>query len=321
MFSSIGESNYAASPSSINESNFSNLKINKPKCLNPFINNTLFSNFNKTQTESSSIKANSSRPELNKDNEKKESSSFVTTSSVNPVIFSTSVNKNSSMKKNLNIDVSSQPTYNYFSKNVAHNHPQTTLASSSLNKLTPSRISPLNNYSQPNLNEKKDSFTENKPIIKNLTNTTDSRKEIINSFNKHENTIGLKSNSFVGVLPNSRMSPSNKTLYHNSFATPYERKHDLPNSGVVIPNKEPTKFSVKKNGMVKAYAANTNQGIVRNYNEDRVSIILNIMKPNNRGEENWPKCSFFGVYDGHGGTLCADYLRDLLHQYVINTLI
>ena len=68
--------------------------------------------------------------------------------------------------------------------------------------------------------------------------------------------------------------------------------------------------------MVKAYAANTNQGIVRNYNEDRVSIILNIMKPNNRGEENWPKCSFFGVYDGHGGTLCADYLRDLLHQYV-----
>ena len=83
-----------------------------------------------------------------------------------------------------------------------------------------------------------------------------------------------------------------------------------------MPNQEPTKFSVKKNGVVKAYAANTNQGIVRHYNEDRVSIILNIMKPNNRGEENWPKCSFFGVYDGHGGTLCADYLRDLLHQYV-----
>jgi protein phosphatase 2C family protein 2/3 len=55
----------------------------------------------------------------------------------------------------------------------------------------------------------------------------------------------------------------------------------------------------------------------RNYNEDRVSIILNILKPPSRSDENWPKCSFFGVYDGHGGSNCADYLRDNLHQFVI----
>lgn len=61
------------------------------------------------------------------------------------------------------------------------------------------------------------------------------------------------------------------------------------------------------------YAANTNQGLVRNYNEDRVSIILNIMKPASRANEQWPKCSFFGVYDGHGGVNCADFLRDNLH--------
>jgi protein phosphatase 2C family protein 2/3 len=48
-----------------------------------------------------------------------------------------------------------------------------------------------------------------------------------------------------------------------------------------------------------------------------VSIILNILKPPSRSEENWPKCSFFGVYDGHGGANCADYLRDNLHQFVI----
>jgi len=84
-----------------------------------------------------------------------------------------------------------------------------------------------------------------------------------------------------------------------------------------IPNHEPTKCSIKRNGIVKAYAANTNQGIVRNYNEDRVSIILNIMKPASRMNEDWPKCSFFGVYDGHGGVSCADFLRDNLHQYVI----
>jgi protein phosphatase 2C family protein 2/3 len=74
---------------------------------------------------------------------------------------------------------------------------------------------------------------------------------------------------------------------------------------------------VKAAGAVRAYAANTNQGLYRNYNEDRVSIILNIVKPPSRSAETWPKCSFFGVYDGHGGSACADYLRDNLHQFVI----
>ena len=68
---------------------------------------------------------------------------------------------------------------------------------------------------------------------------------------------------------------------------------------------------------MRAYAANTNQGLVRNYNEDRVSIILNIVKPEHRQHENWPKCSYFGVYDGHGGSACAEFLRDNLHHFVI----
>lgn len=59
----------------------------------------------------------------------------------------------------------------------------------------------------------------------------------------------------------------------------------------------------------------------RNYNEDRVAIILNIMCPKNKKlavNEEWPNCSFFGVYDGHGGHSCADFLRDYLHQLVSN---
>ena len=34
-------------------------------------------------------------------------------------------------------------------------------------------------------------------------------------------------------------------------------------------------------------------------------------------QENWPKCSFFGLYDGHGGSGCSDFLRDNLHLFVI----
>jgi len=51
-----------------------------------------------------------------------------------------------------------------------------------------------------------------------------------------------------------------------------------------------------------------------------VSIILNIIKPNTFTEGYWPKCSFFGIYDGHGGSSCADFLRDNLHQSVIKII-
>jgi protein phosphatase 2C family protein 2/3 len=82
---------------------------------------------------------------------------------------------------------------------------------------------------------------------------------------------------------------------------------------VMLPNYESSKCSTRRNGSVRAYAANTNQGIIRDYNEDRVSIILNIMKPQGKKCDVWPKCSFFGVFDGHGGASCADFLRDNLH--------
>ena len=87
-----------------------------------------------------------------------------------------------------------------------------------------------------------------------------------------------------------------------------------------MPDYQSAKFSAKRNGIVAAYGANTNQGIVRNYNEDRVAIILNIMRPKSKPPkpgQTWPKCSFFGVYDGHGGNSCADFLRDYLHQFII----
>lgn len=42
------------------------------------------------------------------------------------------------------------------------------------------------------------------------------------------------------------------------------------------------------------------------------------MKPENKtGSEPWPRCSFFGIFDGHGGNSCADFLRDRLHTFVV----
>ena len=79
---------------------------------------------------------------------------------------------------------------------------------------------------------------------------------------------------------------------------------------------EDAKFSTKSYGNIISYGVNTNQGQVRNYNEDRVSIILNVIKPPSRKNEDWPKVSFFGIFDGHGGTKCSDFLKENLHHYV-----
>ena len=67
-------------------------------------------------------------------------------------------------------------------------------------------------------------------------------------------------------------------------------------------------------GIVKIYGVNTYQGIYLNYNEDRVSVIINMNKPKNFQKKKWPKISFFGIYDGE----CSEYLKDNLHKLICN---
>lgn len=69
---------------------------------------------------------------------------------------------------------------------------------------------------------------------------------------------------------------------------------------------------------IKSCAANCDQGIKRKYNEDRATVILNIFPLIKGIERNWSKCSFFGIYDGHGGSGCSTYMSNHLHNYVIN---
>lgn len=69
-----------------------------------------------------------------------------------------------------------------------------------------------------------------------------------------------------------------------------------------------SKVSQKAQGLVKAYGANTHKGIVRSYNEDRLSIVTSFGPKRN--------CVFVAVFDGHGGSTCADYLKDNFHVHL-----
>jgi len=79
------------------------------------------------------------------------------------------------------------------------------------------------------------------------------------------------------------------------------------------PPTQPSKISNKSFGPVLAYAANSHNGIIRPYNEDRISIVLDLKKAGNGQRQ---KVSFFGIFDGHGGSGCAEFLKDHLHFYV-----
>ena len=70
---------------------------------------------------------------------------------------------------------------------------------------------------------------------------------------------------------------------------------------------------------IAAYACNTHNGLTRNYNEDRISIIHDLQNPNVKFSKSQQRISFFAVYDGHGGKGCAEFLRDHLHNYIASS--
>ena len=96
-----------------------------------------------------------------------------------------------------------------------------------------------------------------------------------------------------------------------------KRPIDIEIMNVKMHNFIPGRISSKSFGLINSYAANTNQGIDRNYNDDRVKIMINMNRPNNYMKKTpWPLISFFGIFDGHNGDHCAEFLRQNLLQYI-----
>ena len=172
-----------------------------------------------------------------------------------------------------------------------------------INKLNPLSTSSATTYGKFN---KENIF--NKEI--EVSSKTPTNNSI--SSNNNNNSMNQQFNKTHQVPSTTKNQPINiMSLFASNL--PLDVKH-LNNNYLYY---DASKYSAKSLGVVKSYSANTHQGTVRDYNEDRVSIILNIVKPSTYTGTFWPKCSFFGVYDGHGGPGCSEYLRDNLHQFVI----
>jgi hypothetical protein len=157
---------------------------------------------------------------------------------------------------------------------------------------------------------------------KNLSKTNNS-----NSLWNHNEVSSVKNIVNINFSSNNQKSnTTNKSGLSIPIENPIEiskllsTNHipiSLENINLIFPQFESSRCSMKSTPYIKAYAANTHQGIVRTYNEDRVAIILNINRPSTFRGDHWPQCSIFAIYDGHGGNGCSDYLRDNLHEFVV----
>ena len=181
---------------------------------------------------------------------------------------------------------------NYQYKKISNIHKFNGISSNS--SLTPNNI--LNNNKYQTENYAQNIFNEKENHINNKTNININASTIINPGNNNDKDTFQK---YITI--------------NDIIGEKCELNLDILK--LFFENYDQSKTSKKPMGSIKSYGVNTFQGIVRNYNEDRVSIIINMNKPKNFLKK-WPKISFFGIYDGHGGEGCSEFLRDNLHKYI-----
>ena len=169
--------------------------------------------------------------------------------------------------------------------------------------------------------------SRNIPKSNSVQNATSSNNQLT-----LKSDISLNSDIISNSLFNVKESNNNINIMriHSNDASSSQKNKYITINDIIGPKRdinidilryyfssyEPSKTSKKKMGIIKSYAVNTFQGLVRNYNEDRVSIIVNMSKPRGYYKKIWPRVSFFGIYDGHGGEMCSEYLRDNLHKLI-----
>ena len=154
-----------------------------------------------------------------------------------------------------------------------------------------------------------------------------------NSFNNNKILNGekIKNSTFIIPAPNNKEVNSDKlNLLNNLFniLNDYSpstldgfisfQKNIVLNSKIfknkyknlkesVISNKK----DIKKKDYIKGYGYNSCIGHIRNYNEDEITV-TKIYFNNDRNDYSY----YFGLFDGHGGKGCSNYLKKNLHKNI-----
>ena len=76
-------------------------------------------------------------------------------------------------------------------------------------------------------------------------------------------------------------------------------------------------------GKICGYGANSYNGLLKSFNEDKIKVILdyklNKIINDVNGNIIFPNISYFAIYDGHGGSKCSTFLQEKLDSLIFNS--
>ena len=239
-------------------------------------------------------------PKLNLYNERKETNKNIYNNNKlmlsNLHFFRRKINNKLKLNSNHNIDIENIKKNKYYFKND----------NKSKSKYN-SHFDSQNNYSLPKIkimhNPLQISLEKEPKLLKNLKSK--SQRNILNFPNKANSKIVYKlkgkfnqNNLYDGI--------SLEEILDEKFMNYQNAKH-----------------SENKFDKIIAYGVNTYKGVLRNYNEDRVTILINalINKEGNNIKKDLEnlKVSYFSIYDGHAGNKCCEFLKKYLHHYIFDS--
>ena len=246
---------------------------------------------------------------------------------------------NSKIKKNKSLSSSNnkpiRPNTNFYLSNVNFYNSGAMLKSDNLENINNYKLNNINKgvynkYSSKTVPKKNTLYkikSTGTPLINNNNSNQHLKKlKIVNNGNN------INSNNFSddnNIVINNIKNLNNN---YNTFDLKYIFNIGYGNSLEKLLNEtyalyQDAKHSSNSFGVISAYGVNTYRGIFRNYNEDRVSIIVNAKNPkkskNNDKENNdnkWPNISYFAIFDGHAGNKCSEYLKNNLHHFIFNSI-
>lgn len=143
--------------------------------------------------------------------------------------------------------------------------------------------------------------------IQDIKNCLENLKTVHNSL-KDKNKPPLRKPSHNPVLRLKKRENRDSSLSSSRLSGSFEARPET---------REVSKESKERLEKVEflpyvAYGALSDTGIFRKYNEDRISVVERISKKSTPYKAD----SIFCIFDGHGGSACADYLKDSLFTLI-----
>ena len=166
---------------------------------------------------------------------------------------------------------------------------------------------------QKNKNVNKNIQTKNKDnILKEKDEKTENKRK--------QNTININSFQYTSqmILMQLRRNVESFEISNRLLEMGKEKTSKIISPSIFTsyqPKFKPSLHSLENefnnNDLIKAYAYNSSDGIVRDYNEDTITVTkINL----NLKDKNY--FHFFALYDGHGGKGCSYFLKKYLHKYI-----